>query len=114
MITIQLFPLLVGAVQLLATYRQIARMSLFPEGCLVADTDQPAPYSVVTTPVENVIDTTSAGDSFNGGFLATYLSGGNIKQACMNGNTLAGTVIQHKGAIIPQAATDAAIAQFKK
>ena len=32
----------------------------------------------------------------------------------MNGNTLAGTVIQHKGAIIPQAATDAAIAQFKK
>ncbi len=65
MITIPLFPLLVGAVQLLATYRKILRMSLYPEGCLVADTDQPAPYSVVTTPVENVIDTTSAGDSFN-------------------------------------------------
>ncbi|HHP0479027.1 TPA: sugar kinase [Vibrio campbellii] len=89
-------------------------VKLGAEGCLVADTDQPAPYSVATTPVENVIDTTSAGDSFNGGFLATYLSGGNIKQACMNGNTLAGTVIQHKGAIIPRLATNAAIAQFRK
>lgn len=89
-------------------------VKLGAEGCLVADSNTPEPYSVATTPIDNVIDTTSAGDSFNGGFLATYLSGGHIKQACMNGNTLAGTVIQHKGAIIPQTATDAAIAQFKK
>ncbi|AYO18034.1 sugar kinase [Vibrio owensii] len=89
-------------------------VKLGAEGCLVADSNTFEPYSVATTPIDNVIDTTSAGDSFNGGFLATYLSGGNIKQACMNGNTLAGTVIQHKGAIIPKAATDAAIAQFKK
>lgn len=89
-------------------------VKLGAEGCLVAGSNAPEPYSVATTPIDNVIDTTSAGDSFNGGFLATYLSGSNIKQACMNGNTLAGTVIQHKGAIIPQAATDAAIAQFKK
>ncbi|USD43292.1 sugar kinase [Vibrio sp. SCSIO 43135] len=89
-------------------------VKLGAEGCLVADSNASEPYSVATTPVDNVIDTTSAGDSFNGGFLATYLSGGNIQQACMNGNTLAGTVIQHKGAIIPKLATDTVTAQFKK
>ncbi len=89
-------------------------VKLGAEGCLVADANTSEPYSVATTPVDDVIDTTSAGDSFNGGFLATYLSGGNIRQACANGNTLAGAVIQHKGAIIPKEATDAAVAQLKK
>lgn len=60
---------------------------------------------VPTVPVENVVDTTSAGDSFNAGFLAGYLQGKPLEVCCRQGNQLAGIVIQHKGAIIDKAAT---------
>lgn len=88
-------------------------VKLGANGCLVSESGVNEPYNVSTTVVENVVDTTSAGDSFNGGFLATYLESGDIKQACHNGNTLAGEVIQHKGAIISAAYTDAAKNKFK-
>lgn len=55
--------------------------------------------------VENVVDTTSAGDSFNAGFLSTYLHGMPAREACVRGNKLAAMVIQHKGAIVPQEIT---------
>lgn len=83
-------------------------VKLGADGCLVSELGVNEPYNVSTTVVENVVDTTSAGDSFNGGFLATYLETSDIKQACHNGNVLAGEVIQHKGAIISKAYTDAA------
>jgi 2-dehydro-3-deoxygluconokinase len=76
------------------------------EGCLISENPNQDPVSIPTKPVTNVVDTTSAGDSFNGGFLARYLTGGNVTQACQHGNALAGLVIQHHGAIIPQSATD--------
>lgn len=60
---------------------------------------------VPTVPVENVVDTTSAGDSFNAGFLAGYLQGKPLTTCCQQGNQVAGIVIQHKGAIIDKAAT---------
>ncbi|RTZ17821.1 sugar kinase [Vibrio aquaticus] len=88
-------------------------VKLGANGCLVSELGVNEPYNVSTTVVENVVDTTSAGDSFNGGFLATYLETGDIKQACHNGNVLAGEVIQHKGAIISKAHTDAAKNKFK-
>ncbi|OLQ86603.1 ketodeoxygluconokinase [Vibrio ponticus] len=69
----------------------------------VAGTRQTIP----TTPVETVVDTTSAGDSFNAGFLAGYLQGKDAEQCSRQGHQLAGIVIQHKGAIIPKQATDA-------
>ncbi|UJF17618.1 sugar kinase [Vibrio sp. SS-MA-C1-2] len=84
-----------------------AVIKLGAEGCLTQDfSTQDAPISVATTPVQNVVDTTSAGDSFNGGFLAHYLQGAVISDASQRGNALAGIVIQHKGAIISKSATD--------
>ncbi|MGL6312850.1 sugar kinase [Vibrio sp. WXL103] len=56
---------------------------------------------VPTTPVEQVVDTTSAGDSFNAGFLVGWLTGQSPAVCSQQGHALAGTVIQHKGAIIP-------------
>ncbi|MGF1751073.1 sugar kinase [Vibrio cionasavignyae] len=81
-------------------------VKLGKDGCLVGDRTQNETYSVTTTPVSRVVDTTSAGDSFNGGFLSCYLAGGSLKQSCQRGNALAGVVIQHRGAIIPTDATD--------
>ncbi len=77
-------------------------VKLGADGCLVSSNINSYLEAVSTTPVTNVVDTTSAGDSFNGGFLSAYLTGKTMIQACQRGNTLAGTVIQHKGAIIPK------------
>ncbi|WP_439234787.1 sugar kinase [Lonepinella koalarum] len=67
---------------------------------------------VPTTKIDNVIDTTSAGDSFNAGFLSGYLQGKPLEICCQQGNQLAGIVIQHKGAIIAQSATEHLRTQF--
>ncbi|ENM3887930.1 sugar kinase [Vibrio cholerae] len=86
-------------------------VKLGAEGCLIQDssTSTFAPQAVPTQPVEQVVDTTSAGDSFNGGFLSAYLAGADLATACQRGNTLAGAVIQHRGAIIPKAFTQSAL-----
>lgn len=76
------------------------------QGCDYRDLRTDAPVmNIATTPVEQVVDTTSAGDAFNAGFLAGWLTGADIEKAARMGHRLAGVVIQHKGAIIPQAAT---------
>ncbi|MGF1735667.1 sugar kinase [Photobacterium satsumensis] len=72
------------------------------EDCLVITSE--GCISVAATKVDNVIDTTAAGDSFSAGYLATRLTGGNTEQAANNAHLLAGTVIQHQGAIIPATA----------
>lgn len=48
-----------------------------------------------------VVDTTAAGDSFNGGYLAALFSGQSQAQALRSGHDLAAQVVQHRGAIIP-------------
>ncbi len=78
------------------------------DGCLVQGDDTSA-HTVATTPVAQVVDTTSAGDSFNGGFLSAYLAGYGLIASCQRGNQLAGTVIQHRGAIIDPIYTQAAL-----
>lgn len=60
--------------------------------------------SVATEPVETVVDTTAAGDSFAGAYLATRFSGGTPESAARAGNSLAARVIQHRGALIPLSA----------
>ncbi|RBM31687.1 sugar kinase [Vibrio tarriae] len=86
-------------------------VKLGAEGCLIQDSSVStfAPQAVPTQPVVQVVDTTSAGDSFNGGFLSAYLAGADLATACQRGNALAGTVIQHRGAIIPKAFTQSAL-----
>ena len=49
-----------------------------------------------------VVDTTAAGDSFNGGYLGSLLSGNSQADALMEGHNLAMCVVQHRGAIIPE------------
>lgn len=51
--------------------------------------------------VATIVDTTSAGDSFNAGVLASLIAGLSIDASCANGHKVASTVIQYKGAIIP-------------
>lgn len=53
-------------------------------------------------PAPSVIDTTAAGDSFNGGYLAAILQGASQKQALLAGHDCAARVVQHRGAIIPR------------
>lgn len=53
-----------------------------------------------TKTIENVVDTTAAGDSFNAGFLAGWLQKLSLVQTCQMGNQTAAQVIQQKGAIV--------------
>lgn len=55
-------------------------------------------------PVTNVVDTTSAGDAFNGVYLGSRLIGQPISESIQLAATAAGTVIQHPGAIAPKQA----------
>lgn len=71
-------------------------------GCAVAKDNEIV--AVKGNPVSNVVDTTSAGDSFNAGFLAARINGSSLYEAARNGNLIASVVVQHRGAIIPQSA----------
>lgn len=47
------------------------------------------------------LDTTGAGDSFNGGFLAALLTGHNVETAMINGHNVASQVVMQRGALMP-------------
>lgn len=49
-----------------------------------------------------VVDTTAAGDSFNGGFLAAWIAGLTPPDCLLAGHRLAAEVIGHPGAIMPR------------
>lgn len=56
---------------------------------------------IAAEPVANVVDTTAAGDAFNGAYLAARMAGSASSEAARNGQTMAARVIQAPGAIIP-------------
>ena len=72
------------------------------DGSVVADDTSITPVPPLL--VEEVVDTTAAGDSFNAGYLAARFGGAGPEDAAKNGSRLAATVVQHRGAIIPREA----------
>ena len=69
-----------------------------PNGVLVIQPEQQQFYQI--EPIKTVVDTTSAGDSFNGVYLGARLSGQSIEEAILKASKTAGFVIQHTGAIV--------------
>ncbi len=57
-------------------------------------------------PASKVIDTTAAGDSFNGGYLAALLQGKEEAECLLQGHEIASTVVGKSGAIIPKATAE--------
>lgn len=53
-------------------------------------------------PVKHVVDTTSAGDAFNGAYLSARLLGKPAEQAAVFASKVSACVIQHKGAIVDE------------
>lgn len=51
-------------------------------------------------PVEKVVDSTAAGDSFGAGVVATLVEGGTVETAVRRGAALAAKVIQTRGALV--------------
>jgi len=74
-------------------------VKLGAEGCLAVTNTQ---QTLVRATEVDVVDTTSAGDSFNAGYLSARLVGKDPITAAHAGHQLASTVIQYKGAIIPR------------
>jgi 2-dehydro-3-deoxygluconokinase len=68
------------------------------EGVLLYADGQSQAISAVQ--VKKVVDTTAAGDSFNGGYLAARLQGADAVQSAEYAAALAGFVVQHTGAIV--------------
>ena len=68
-----------------------------PNGVLVVSDQE---LFVQIEAVTNVVDTTSAGDSFNGAYLGARLSGYSLVDSVRLASETAGFVIQHSGAIV--------------
>jgi sugar/nucleoside kinase (ribokinase family) len=53
----------------------------------------------ISEPTEEitVVDSTGAGDAFNGGFLSSWLSGDSINKSLINGNRCGGSSVTHAG-----------------
>nr|WP_285817788.1 sugar kinase [Echinimonas agarilytica] len=69
--------------------------------CVIIDGES---TQVEITPIDHVVDTTAAGDSFNGVYLGARMKGLDITDAVELAAAAAGEVIQHPGAIISKAA----------
>ncbi|HEY0526473.1 MAG TPA: sugar kinase, partial [Stellaceae bacterium] len=83
-------------------------LKLGRDGCVVIDRvgeDGGSSRTPVPTQPLRPVDTTAAGDAFNGGYLGRRLVGTPPTAAARAGNRLAGAVIGHRGAIIPRDAT---------
>jgi 2-dehydro-3-deoxygluconokinase len=60
-------------------------------------------FSVAPEPVQDIVDTTGAGDSFNAGYLAARMSNQEPLDAAKLGHRVAGRVIRERGALLAMA-----------
>ncbi len=58
--------------------------------------------TIKTKGINHIVDKTSAGDSFNGAYLASRLKGKTIEKSIKKAKKLASEVIMYKGAIMPK------------
>ncbi|WP_122663476.1 sugar kinase [Pseudomonas viridiflava] len=90
--------------QLLDAYRELEISEVVikrgSRSCLVVSGGER--HEIAALPVERVIDSTAAGDSFSAAYLSIRLRGGSPVQAAEAGHRLASVVIQHPGALIPK------------
>lgn len=74
-------------------------LKLGTRGCvLVSDSGR---ETIGLDTVVQAVDTTAAGDSFNGGYLAARAQGASPQAAVKQGQRLSATVVQYSGAIVP-------------
>ena len=74
-------------------------VKLGADGCLTAGSRGTA--LVPAVPGVTVVDTTAAGDAFNGAYIAARLAGAAPPEAAASGNSLAAEVIGFPGALLP-------------
>lgn len=84
----------------------VARMTALPGmGALKRGARGPlslgAPVEQDYASAPRIVDSTAAGDSFNGAYLAARLTGQSQAEALRTGHDMASCVVQHRGAIIP-------------
>ena len=60
-------------------------------------------FSVAPEPVQDIVDTTGAGDSFNAGYLAARMFNREPLEAAKLGHSVAGRVIRERGALLTMA-----------
>jgi 2-dehydro-3-deoxygluconokinase len=65
-----------------------------------------AAKSVSARPIQDIADTTAAGDSFNAAYLAARCIGYDPAAACEFGHALAGEIVRHRGALAPREAVE--------
>lgn len=69
--------------------------------------------TIGTEPVDPVVDSTAAGDSFNAGYLKGRLFEASPAEAARIGHQLAGCVVGHRGAIMPKEAMPRALSEHE-
>ena len=88
----------------LARYRAAGAASVVVKngaGPVMASEGSSAPVTVHPPVVPAVVDTTAAGDAFNGGFLSAFMAGASLTDSIHAGCAVAAQVIGARGALVP-------------